>query len=87
MCEPFKKGSHCAQTRELVCTKLVLPQVIGKGRVQIIKKLFTMYYTIGLNVVEVAHDSAPSVKAYIVQELNLINSYDTWHGKNLKEYM
>ena len=84
-----RKDHICAQTRELACTKLVLPQVIGKSRVQIIKKLFTiiMYYTIGLNVVEVAHDNAPSVKAYIVQELNLINSYDTWHGKNLKEYM
>ena len=37
----------------------------------------------GLNVVEVAHDNSPSVKSYIVQDLGLINSYDTWHGKSI----
>ena len=35
----------------------------------------------GLNVVEVAHDNSPSVKNYIVQDLGLINSYNTWYGK------
>jgi hypothetical protein len=34
----------------------------------------------GLNVVEVAHDNCVPVKNYIVNQLNLINSYDTWHG-------
>ena len=45
------------------------------------------YYTChsfsGLNVVEVAHDNSPSVKSYIIQDLGLINSYDTWHGKSI----
>ena len=36
---------------------------------------------LGLNVVEVAHDNCSSVKNYITKDLNLINSYDTWHGK------
>ena len=37
----------------------------------------------GLNVIEVAHDNSPSVKSYIVQNLGLINSCDTWHGKSI----
>ncbi len=40
------------------------------------------YLSLGLKVVEVAHDNCSSVKNYVVQDLNLINSYDTWHGKN-----
>ena len=29
---------------------------------------------------EVAHDMQLSVSKYITQALNLLNSYDTWHG-------
>ena len=39
-----------------------------------------MYVVLGLNIVEVAHDFQQQVKAYITDELHLINSYDTWHG-------
>ena len=35
----------------------------------------------GLKVVEVAHDYQPQVQKYVVDELKLLNSYDTWHGK------
>ena len=61
----------------------MLPQVIAKGYnictfkwVGVICESLT-----GLNVVEVAHDNCPSVKSYIVNDLKLINSYDTWHGE------
>ena len=32
-------------------------------------------------MVEVAHDMQLQVGRYISLELNLLNSYDTWHGK------
>ena len=35
----------------------------------------------GLKVVEVAHDYQPTLQKYLVDELKLLNSYDTWHGK------
>ncbi len=40
-----------------------------------------MFFIVGLNIVEVAHDNQPVVKKYVTDELNLLNSYDTWHGK------
>ena len=69
-----------AQTRELECTKIVLPEVISRGRYTegIILVHRAMY--LGLNVVEVAHDIQHSVTRYITDSLGLINSYDTWHG-------
>ena len=36
---------------------------------------------VGLKIGEVAHDHQVSVKNYVTNELHLINSYDTWHGK------
>jgi hypothetical protein len=53
-----------AQTRELECTRRVLPQVIQRG----------------LQVSEVAHDHQVQVKKYVREELHLKNSSDTWHG-------
>ena len=35
----------------------------------------------GLNIVEVAHDNQKQVKQYITDDLKVLNSYDTWHGK------
>uniref|UniRef100_A0A1X7USZ7 Mutator-like transposase domain-containing protein n=1 Tax=Amphimedon queenslandica TaxID=400682 RepID=A0A1X7USZ7_AMPQE len=72
-CVTLSRKEHtCAQTRELACTKEVLPLVMSKG----------------LNVTEVAHDNSPSVTSYIVEELQLKNSYDTWHGtKNVAKAM
>ena len=40
------------------------------------------WYCKGLNITEVAHDNSASVKSYIVEDLQLKNSYDTWHGKS-----
>ena len=34
-----------------------------------------------LNVVEVAHDHQAQIMKYITEDLQLINSYDTWHGE------
>ena len=42
---------------------------------------------IGLNIKEVAHDYATSVSDYIISELQLLNSYDTWHGKIFEMYL
>lgn len=35
---------------------------------------------VGLKVVEVAHDFQQQIKNYITNDLQLLNSYDTWHG-------
>ena len=37
---------------------------------------------IGINVTEVAHDIQMSVSSYISKQLQLINSYDTWHDRH-----
>ena len=37
-------------------------------------------YISGLNITEVAHDYCTSVSNYIINDLHLLNSYDTWHG-------
>ena len=34
-----------------------------------------------MNVVEVAHDFQQQIRKYVVEDLKLLNSYDTWHGK------
>ena len=36
-------------------------------------------YHVGLNITEVAHDYQSTIKTY-VEQLGLVNSYDTWHG-------
>ena len=36
-----------------------------------------------LNIVEVAHDYQLQVIRYITDNLQLLNSYDTWHGNYL----
>ena len=108
-----RKEHTVAQTRELACTKDVLPQVIDRGtcvrmcvyvmyivRVRCVCEctctctcactLYVYKVTclaswcilcfIGLNIKEVAHDYATSVSDYVINELQLLNSYDTWHG-------
>ena len=32
-------------------------------------------------MVEVTHDYQAQVQKYVVRELGLLNSYDTWHGE------
>ena len=63
----------------------MLPQVIEQGGVLRICRstcnyVFVYIYT-DLKIVEVAHDNATAVKSYITEDLSLLNSYDTWHGK------
>ena len=43
-------------------------------------------YTPGLHVTEVAHDFQVQVSRYVMDELGLQNSYDTWHGKLTHTY-
>ena len=74
-----------AQTRELECTKVVVPQVVARGRLQELYthiKLYIMsiHHSPGLKVVEVAHDMQLAVGRYVKQDLKLLNSFDTWHG-------
>ena len=83
-CSTVSRNEHtCAQTREVACTKIVLPQVLEKGIVIPMPFSFIMYmyFDVGLNIVEVPHDNQPVVKKYVTDELKLLNSYDTWHGK------
>ena len=37
----------------------------------------------GLQVIEVVHDMQLAVRRYLKQDLNLVNSFDTWHGMKL----
>lgn len=79
-----RKDHTCAQTRELACTKLVLPQVLSKGnqlKLKIHLDCDNYCRVSGLNVVEVAHDNCTSVRSYVVNDLKLRNSDDTWHGE------
>ena len=39
-------------------------------------------FILDLKVVEVAHDHQIQVMKYVTEDLQLINSYDTWHGKS-----
>ena len=39
-------------------------------------------FILDLKVVEVAHDHQIQVMKYVTEDLKLINSYDTWHGKS-----
>ena len=76
---------HVAQTRELESTKIVVPQVIARGELHNIYKCLNVCLTLivrftGLNVVEVAHDMQLAVRRYLMQDLKLVNSFDTWHG-------
>lgn len=72
-----------------MCTKNVLPQVLGKGNLHA-KKAVTQcdceLTTAGLRVNEVAHDQQVQVSRYVTDELGFLNSYDTWHGR-LKGFM
>ena len=43
--------------------------------------LLVFVFTSDFKVVEVAHDHQTQVMKYITDDLKLINSYDTWHGK------
>ena len=75
-----------AQSRELVATREVLPQVTGRGKLRQEINIDVYPYTclvLELNIVEVAHDYQPQVTRYVTDDLQLLNSYDTWHGNYL----
>ncbi len=74
-----------AQTRELQCTKIAVPQAIARGTVPFMYIIlcYRVYHNnSGLNVVEVAHDMQHQVSRYVTSDLGLKNSFDTWHGKH-----
>lgn len=66
-----------AQTREMQCTQVVIPQVLAKGMVVLVMVVCRI---IRLNIVKVAHDFQRQIKRFIADDLGLTNSYDTWHG-------
>ena len=77
-----RQDHRVAQTREVACTKIVLPQVIARGLLLCPNSLqFHIYFhsNEGLNITEVAHDYQSTIKQY-VEGLEVVNSYDTWHG-------
>lgn len=45
-------------------------------------KLYLSCFATGLHVTEVAHDYQSQVTNYVSDDLKLMYSYDTWHGKN-----
>ena len=77
-----RKEHVAAQTREVVATKEVLPQVTGRTLFFGLESNHVCYYIVDLKVVEVAYDYQPQVSRYVTDDLQLLNSYDTWHGKS-----
>ena len=62
-----------------------MPFMLGQGRLYINSWSLTLFVKLtGLKVVEVAHDIQLQVAHYVTKDLKLINSYDTWHGKQYK---
>ena len=79
-CVTLSKKAHAvAYTRELEATKIVL-QVIEKRTTSTYNSKQFNYYSLGLNVFEVAHDNCSYVKRFIIDDFNIVNSFDTWHG-------
>ena len=39
--------------------------------------------SLGLRVVEVAHDFQQQIRQYVEEDLKMLNSYDTWHGRHM----
>lgn len=91
----LSKPEHViAQTRELACTKLVLPQVISRGNILAEPDCRLLSWSVrlqvplceliacvlGLKPKEVAHDIQLQVGNYVTKELKMVNSFDTWHG-------
>ena len=67
-----------AQTREIVCTKAVMTDVVARGMLCSTGCVVFNNYNAGLNVAEVAHDCQPQVTRFVIDELHATN---TWHGK------
>ena len=45
-----------------------------------------MFVCIGLNVTEEAHDIQQQMSSFIISDLSLVTSYDTWHGTCIYMY-
>ena len=43
---------------------------------------FLFYSSAYFEIAEVVHDNVPVIKKWVVQELKIKNSFDSWHGKN-----
>ena len=63
----------------MACTKIVLPQVIAQGLLLSLQFHIYFHTNEGLNITKVAHDYQSTIKQY-VEELGMVNSYNTWHG-------
>ena len=48
----------------------------------IMNMIVIIVFILDLKVVEVAHDHQIQVMKYVTEDLQLTNSYDTWHGKS-----
>ena len=66
--------SSCAPSN---CSRLVT--LLGLYALHIM----SLHQSPGLKIVEIAHDMQLAVGQYVKQDLNLLNSFDTWHGIKL----
>ena len=76
---------HVAQTRELECIKVVVPQALLEvgfkvRAIHVYKALHISIHSPGLKIVD---DMQLAVGRYMKQDLKLLNSFDTWHGMKL----
>ena len=69
-----RQQHRVAQTREVACTKIVLPQVIARGLLLCpnILQFHIFFLTKPM--------TQATIKLY-VRQLGMVNSYDPWHGK------
>ena len=63
-------------------------QCYHKSLNKVVQSVAIMYFHCGihldLKIVEVAHDNETQVKSYITKDLDLLNSYDSWHGETCR---
>ena len=57
-----------------------------KYKFYIVYRIHYFVVNVGLRVIEVAHDIQSQVEKYVSTDLRLVNSYDTWHGKGLRNH-
>eukprot|EP00731_Ephydatia_muelleri_P033475 Em0030g32a len=81
--ERVKESPHHATSGE-VCTKVLNAHVYQHSSTEFV---LPQVIAQGLNITEVAHGYQATIKQY-VQQLGMVNSYDTWHGtKNVAKQL
>ena len=84
MTELSKSDLTCTAIRMLYKYCLVLCAL--KYKFYTVYRIHYFVVNVGLRVIEVAHDIQSQVGKYVSTDLRLVNSYDTWHGKGLRNH-